>query len=217
VSERAPAVGEKVVPYSSWRQTTGYFDGDGNVGVEVVRWVLRFKLRFVDTLKPQIESLASFFAVNGLSTGSVGEGDKRGRWQAAYRLDIVETRSVLAAAKAMVNFSVKKKAELQVVIDYLEGRLTGDQAIRTFNGEVRSGRRRGKVRKETVPYTREEGLRIAQLENARRARAAYAVEVKDEVQEAVRRDHRELRIGYIRLSKKYGYSVSVIRRVLGAR
>lgn len=134
--------------YSSWQQAAGYFDGDGNVGLEVVRWVLRFKLRFVDTWKPQIESMSSFLASMNLACGSIGEGDKRGDWQAAYRLDIVEIESVLAAAKAMMPYTVKKRAELKVVIDYLEGRMTGDQAIRAFNEGVNSGKRRGKIRKE---------------------------------------------------------------------
>lgn len=30
--------------YTSWEQVAGYFDGDGNVGVEVVKYVLKFKL-----------------------------------------------------------------------------------------------------------------------------------------------------------------------------
>lgn len=55
---------------------------------------------------------------------------------------------------------------------------------------------------------------MKELENPRLARAAYAVKVSDEIQANIRYDHEDLKLGHIRLSKKYGYSVSVIRRIL---
>ena len=203
--------------YSSWKQIAGYFDGDGNVGLEVVKRVLRFKIRFVDTWRPQIESVSSFLATHGIHCGAIGNGDKRGTWQAAYRLDIVEVKSALKAAKAMLPYSVKKRMELQVLIDYLEERLTGNQALEVFNAEVKSGRRRGKTRLANLPFTRQQGIGLSQLENARKARAAYAVNVGEEIQDRIKEDHGEQKLGRIRLSKKYGYSVSVIRRIIGAR
>jgi hypothetical protein len=203
--------------YTSWSQLSGYFDGDGNVGLEVAKRVLRFKIRFVDTWRPQIDSIASFLAQQGIACGCVGKGDKRGTWQAAYRLDIVEVDSVLKTAKSMLMGTVKKRTELQAVIDYLEGRKTGNQILEVFNEAVKAGRRRGKVRFEDLPLTREEGLRLSQLENARDAREAYAVNVSAEIQSSIREDHRELGLGHILLSRKYGYSVSVIRRILGER
>jgi hypothetical protein len=203
--------------YTSWKQVAGYFDGDGNVGLEVVKRVLRFKLRFVDTWRPQVESIAKFLAKSGIRCGDLGKGEKRGNWQAAYRLDVIEVKSVLAAAKAMVNNCVKKRLELETLVDYLEGRITGNRAIAVFNESVRSGRRRGRIRVEDIPYTRDEGLRVVQLENARRARAAYAVNVSLGIQEQIRKDHVERKLGFIRPGMKYGYSVSVIRRILGVR
>jgi hypothetical protein len=202
--------------YHTWGQTGGYFDGDGNVGLEVVKYVLRFKLRFSDTWEPQIRAVKYFLESENITTTALGR-ERHSHKKDAYRIDVNAKAGVLKAAKEMLPYCVKKAEDLRIVIDYLEGRITGSEAIERFNSEVRLGRRSGYLREPNLPYTREEGLRIAQLENARRARAAYAVDVKDEVQEAVRRDHRELRIGYIRLSRKYGYSVSVIRRVLGAR
>lgn len=214
---QAPHVyGSESRSYSTWEQVAGYFDGDGNVGVEVVKRVLRLKLRFVDTWKPQIESLAAFFGQRGISCSSIGKGDARGNWQPAYRLDIVEVRSVVEAAKGMIGHTVKKNPELRTVVEYLEGRITGNQAIAAFNEAVRLGRRRGKIRRENIPLTKSEGLRISQIENARRAREAYAVEVSPRIQESVRKDHAEHKMGHTRLSRKYGYSVSVIRRILGA-
>ena len=52
-----PAVLEQ---YTTWQQVGGYFDGDGNVGLEVVRYVLRFRLRFSDTWEPQVITIKSF-------------------------------------------------------------------------------------------------------------------------------------------------------------
>jgi hypothetical protein len=202
--------------YTSWKQVTGYFDGDGNVGLEVVKRVVRLKLRFVDTWRPQILSIHTFLSRCGIRSGAIARGEGRGRWQAAYRLDITEVKSVIRTAKAMIGYSVKKRAELQVTVDYLEGRITGSQALSAFNEDVRSGRRRGKIRLEDIPYTRAEGVRLSKLENARKARAAYAVDVNHETQDAITKDH-QAGMGNIKLSKKYGYSVSVIRRVLGAR
>jgi hypothetical protein len=202
--------------YSSWKQVSGYFDGDGNVGLEVVKRVLRIKLRFVDTWKPQIETIKSFLDRARIHTGNIGR-DQKEVWQAAYRLDITEVRSVLRAAKSMLPFSEKKREDLRIAIDYLEGRITGNQAIEAFNHEVRIGRRRGRIRDATIPYTREEGLKLSKLENAKKARAAYAVNVSPATQERIRSDHSKAGLGHIRLSKKYGYSVSVIRRVLGRR
>ena len=201
--------------YASWRQVSGYFDGDGNVGIEVVKRVLRFRIRLVDTWKGQVESIWQFLGSHGIHASSVGRDEKE-RWQAACRLDVTEIRSVMRAARAMPNFTVKKREDLRITIEYLEGRISGNEAIRAFNEEVKSGRRRGKIRNESLPFTREEGLRLSKLENARNARAAYAVNVGPETQEQIRTDHREKKLGHIRLGKKYGYSTHVIRRILGS-
>jgi hypothetical protein len=101
-------VEQEPAPYDSWRQVGGYFDGDGNVGLEVVKRVLRFKVRFADTWKPQINSISVFLASRGISCGSVGKDDKEGPWQTAYRLDITEVRSVIATGRAVIPYTVKK-------------------------------------------------------------------------------------------------------------
>jgi len=185
--------------------------------LELVKRVIRFKLRFVDTWRPQIESIASFMTKNGIRLSSVGRDSKPGVWQAAYRLDITEVNSVIVAATALIGQTVKKRLELETVVKYLEGRITGNQALAIFNAAVRSGRRRGKTRPLSLPFTRGEGLRLSKLENAERARAAHAVVVSAGVQRNIRRDHEVLKLGQIKLSRKYGYSVSVIRRVLGEK
>jgi len=94
--------------YASWRQVSGYFDGDGNVGIEVVKRVLRFRIRLVDTWKGQVESIWQFLRSHGIHASSVGRDEKE-RWQAACRLDVTEIRSVMRAARAMPNFTVKER------------------------------------------------------------------------------------------------------------
>ncbi|MDE1853432.1 MAG: hypothetical protein KGI38_06765 [Thaumarchaeota archaeon] len=202
--------------YESWEQISGYFDGDGNVGVEVVKYVLRFKLRFSDTWKPQIEAVRGFLVDEGIATSGLYH-EPHPEKRDAYRIDVVAIQSVLKAARAMLPYCAKKAEDLRIVVDYLEGRISGSQALERFNHEVNIGRRSGYIRRPNLPYTRQDGLRMAQLENARNARAAYAVNVSGRVQDSIRKDHRDLKLGHIRLSKKYGYSVSVIRRILGAR
>ena len=201
--------------YSSWEQVAGYFDDDGNVGVEVVKYVLKFKLRFSDAWKPQVLTIKTFLNREGISTSALWHEMRAGRLDAC-RIEVSSIAGVLAAAKAMLPFCVKKAEDLKIIIDYLEGWSKGN-AIERFNEGVRSGRRSGLIREPTLPYTRMEGLRIKQLENARRARGAYAVIVTPATREEIKKELFEGRLGRVRLSKEYGYSVSVIRRILGAR
>jgi len=202
--------------YRTWEQVGGYFDGDGNVGVEVVRYILRFRIRFSDTWEPQIQSIRTFMVGNGIASTEVGREKARKGQLDAFRIDIGAVSSVLKAGELMLPHCVKKAEDLRIVIDYIEGRLTGNEAIERFNEEVRIGRRSGLIRELTLPFTRPQGLRVKELENARKAREAYHVNVSKEVQEEIRRTHEGFGLSFVKLSKKYGYSVSVIRRVLGA-
>ena len=128
---------------------------------------------------------------------------REGRKLAAPRADLASpARSVLMAAKALLRHTVKKRAELQVVIDHLEGRIRGNHAIGAFSGGARLGRRRGRIRAEDVPFTRREGPRLSRPENARTAREAHAVSVTDALQDDIRRDHLDFGLGHSRLSEK---------------
>lgn len=178
---------------------------------------MRFKIRFSDTWEAQIQSIKSFLVENGISSTSVGRDRARKGQLDAFRIDIGAVSSALKAAKEMLPYCVKKAEDLRIMIDYLEGRITGNQAIERLNAEVRIGRRSGLIREPTLPYTRVQGVRTKQRENARRARAAYAVNVSEDIQGLVRDDRRRHELSFVKLSRKYGYSVSVIRRILGAR
>ena len=196
-------------------KVSGYFDGHGNVGLEVVEHVIRLRQRFSDTWKPQIETIRSFVTGKGISSARIWHERTSGHFD-AFRIDINATDSVPRAAKTMLPYCSKKAEDLKIVIDYPEGKITESQTIARFNEEVKIGGRSGFFRTQSVPYKREEGIRLAQLENARNARAAYAVNVSATTQDQTRRDHAELKLGFVRLGKKYGYSMHVIRRTLGA-
>jgi hypothetical protein len=211
----AVTVAGKIEQYDTWQQVGGYFDGDGNVGLEVVKYVLRFRIRFSDTWKLQIVAVKSFMNGRGIATTNITHERHKGK-RDAFRIDIGELVSALKAAKSMLPYCVKKAEDLEIMIEYLEGKITGNQAIERFNEEVRIGRRSGFIRNLSLPYLRKEGLRLSQLENTRKARAAHAVNVSGPIRDSIRKDHKELKMGHIRPSKKYGYSVHVIRRVLGA-
>lgn len=199
--------------YTTWGQVGGYFDGDGNVSLEIVKRVLQLRIRFVDTWEPQVAAIKYFLNQEGIKTGKVGCDNKLER-RPAFRLEVAGHASVLRVAKAMIPYCIKKAEDLRITIDYLEERITGNQALAAFNEEVRIGRRRGSLREANIPYTRQEGLGISKLESAQKARASHVIEVPPRLQEMIRKDHSHGGLGTYRLSKKYGYSRSVIRRVL---
>ena len=205
--------GELEPRYRSWDQVAGYFDGDGNVGLEIRKRVLHLRIRFVDTWKPQIESIKAFLTNQRIATGRIGQ-DNMIAQSPVYRLEVAEIASVLRTAKELFRLCVKKREDLRITIDYLEGRITGNEALAAFNEEVRIGRRRGNLRDAIIPYTREEGLRLSKQENAEKARAAYAVHVPPDLEQLIRLEHTNNGLGAIRLAKKYGYSQKVIRRIL---
>ena len=91
---RSPNLVESGGGYSSWRQVAGYFDGDGNVGLEIVKRVLHFRLRFVDTARPQVDSIKSFLDRNGIVTGQVGCDNKNDR-QSVFRVEVAQIASVI--------------------------------------------------------------------------------------------------------------------------
>ena len=202
--------------YSSWEQVSGYFDGDGSVSLEVVRYILRFRLRFVDTWRAQVESIRVFLEKNGIKVKSVNRDRKRVTLS-PYRIEIGAAERVLKTAKAMLPHCVKKAYDLQIVVDYLEGRITGDEAVAKFNEEVRAGRRSGYVRESRVPYTYPEGIGLWRRGNASRARAAHLVRVPREIEALILYERKTSGTSFRRLSKKFGFSESVIRRVLGLR
>jgi hypothetical protein len=176
-------------------------------------YVLRLGIRFVYTWRPQLEAIRVFFETEGISAGNIGKEGK-GENRPAYRLTVDEVASVKKAIKAMLPFCVKKQEDLRIAIDYLENRITGNEAILRFNEQSKIDRRRSGPRLANLPYTRAQGQRLHELINAKKAQEAHYVVVADTVKSAICKDHAELGWELTRLSRKYGYSQGVIRRVL---
>jgi hypothetical protein len=180
--------------------------------VEVRVFVLRIGVRFVDTWKPQLQAIRAFLVGKGISLGAVGRGG--GSKRPAHRLDVGEQASVLKAIRSMIPFCVKKREDLQIALDYLEERITGDEAIARFRGQYSIGRRRGEVRLGAIPFTRQRGLRLHELTNAKKARDAHIANVDPAILEAIHADRFERGMGQFTLARKYGLSEGVIRRIL---
>jgi hypothetical protein len=201
--------------YSSWEQVAGYFDGDGNVRMEVGKFVLRIGVRFADTWRPQLESIRSFLVAEGLVMGKVSrDHDGVGNRQAPFRLDVGENTSVVKLMEKLVGLCVKKRKDLEIALDYLHDRITGDEAVKRFNEQFLSGRRRGKIHASNMPYPRSHGLRHHEIINAKKAREAHRVEVEEPVQAAIISDRLEQGLEFRKLSEKYGLSYGVLKRIL---
>lgn len=142
--------------YNTWEQMAGYFDGDGNVRAEVRTFVLRVGIRFSDTWKEQLEAVCTFLTNEGIKTGAVGIGG--GTKGPAYRLDIGEEASVLQAIRRLLPLCVKKRADLQIALDYLEDKITANKAMARFEAESIAGRRRGMIRNGTYLSPRKSGF-----------------------------------------------------------
>ena len=121
----------------------------------------------------------------------------------AYLLMVTKQDSVVAMSKRMLRYSFKKRKELQAVIDYYTNRITGDEAIRVFNGEVQEGVRVGHLWRATLPLNHSAGV----TRGRRRSKLTDA-EIK-----VIRRKHAE-GVSTTELSLAYRKAMSTIRKVL---
>lgn len=184
--------------------------------LEIREWVLRLGVRFADTWKPQLEAIRSFLVQKGINLPRIGKDENRaGNRRTAYRLDIHETRSVIIVLRAMERHCVKRREDIRIALGYLEDRITAEDAVARFNDQTRIGRRRGIVHTASIPYKKTEGHRLYELTNAKRARDAHFIRLQPELEEKIKGDHQSGGLSIVKLSRKYGYSQSVIRRILG--
>lgn len=79
----------------------------------------------------------------------------------AWHLSLWEKGGMVEACKRMLPFLDKKRIQVRTVIDYMESRITANDALRTFNLERDKGKWSGKVRSLNLPWTRNEGRHIA--------------------------------------------------------
>jgi hypothetical protein len=197
------ASGNDAAPkYTSWAQVSGYSDGDGSVEIKVNDWVLWFALKWVDNWRPQLNQLHDFLAINEIRSSFY---HREGAWQ----LSVLGIGDVIRAAKGIIPFTSKKRAEFVAVVDYLEDKITGSQAIEVFNKEVVQGQRIGRLREANLPYTRKHGLELGRLRKSEILSALTTSQKKDVI-----RLHNDLGVSASELAIRYGVKMHVIRRVL---
>ena len=91
-----------------------------------------------------------------------------------------------------ISFCDKKKEELQLVIEYLENRMTGNDFVRRMNQFVKMGERTGRFRNSILPMTRSKGLEVARaasIEGLKQAPVARVLPAPDETITSITRDY----------------------------
>lgn len=188
--------------YTDWKQVAGYFDGDGCVIIKVRKFVLIFYLQWVDTYRPQLQQVSSF--IKGLETS---KGIYPVTSQDAFSFRITRMNEVLSSAERIVPWSFKKREELQVAIEYYRNMITGNAAAKVMNDQVLGGRRSGRLIEVNLPFTHEEGTRLA------RRRSGLSEAQLDEIRRLYESSHSS---SYA-LGRKYGVSATTIRNILKDR
>lgn len=198
--------------YDSWRQVTGYFDGDGAVYVSGKMFVLRIKLCFYDVWKKQLENVGEFMRSKGVVANRLAA--QRRPLTTVWYLTVANSRDIRVATRHILPFASKKRGDLLVAQDYLSDRITADEAILRLNEFVRDKRRSGYIRKVNIPYTHTEGILEGRRFGASVGARARLVSGPKSTRRAIRRDQAEFGISVSRLHTKYGYSPRIIQRIL---
>ena len=203
-------------PYGSWKQVAAYFDGDGSVSIRVRTFTLTFSLEFSESYLPQLAQIREFLAAEGISTRPIKTQRRMSGQATNYALTVYTQREVLLVCKRMLPYAFKKEWDLHTAIDYLEDRITGDEALRRLNVSIESGRREGLFRTVSMPFTKSEGIKISALIGGRRssARRAKLNQKQVELLRSIRGKSGET---YAQLARLFGVSSDVVRTALGKK
>jgi hypothetical protein len=209
-----------VPDYVSWRQIAGYFDGDGTIAISDTSnqpYKLGLSLVFVDQSVDQIRNVQVFLVGHGVVTSNILKRSKG----MALALAVSQSDAVRRALRCMLPYLCKKEIEARAAIEYLDGKITGNELAAVFSREVEAGRRERRDHKVviSVPYTRPDGHRIMQGRRRIKLRDAfgrYRAKVTPEDYENIRTKHFEQGRRLRDLTKEYPqYARETIRRVLG--
>lgn len=206
---RQTSMVESSNPSEKWRQVGGYFDGDGTVIVDIQMFTLGACLSFADNWLPQLEMIRIFLTEEGIKAYIPNK-----KMHGAYELRIVSVASIIEAAKKMSPYVLKKQAELQMLIAYYANEVTGEQVIESLNQEVIAGKRIGKIRTAIMPYTYSQGRKMAYDLTNRQLIPAIKIAVPEETKKSIVADRLSRGISEEKIATLYGFSRSVIRRVL---
>ena len=109
--------------YDNWCAVAGFFDGDGGIDVEARANTIHWVLNFVDNWAPQLVQIKHFLEGQGVSVGAV-----RAAGTGGYKIEVAEIESLRKCARMMLSGTClfKKREELQIMMDYFDGKVTGD-------------------------------------------------------------------------------------------
>ena len=192
--------------YSSWTQTSGYFDGDGAVIPVAQYYNLLFHLTWADTYSPQLEQVKKFLDSEGLHPAKIADGTT------AYILSLNRQDEVLVAAKSMLPFAYKKWYDLQTAIQYLENRITGSEAMNRLNESVKARSRSAPIRHVHMPFFRNEGVFAGRALGARRTAEKRKMLNQAQVKEAT--ECREAGMSVKDLMARFGVGRYVIYKAI---
>lgn len=206
--------------YNSWKEVAGYFDGDGNFSISDLSnqpFKLGLQVIFTDQSSEQISMLRAFFVKRGIRPSNV----LKTSMGTASMIAIGAFAGVLAATRSMLPYLFKKANEARAVIDYYEGRISGNGLVAIFQREVAEGRRerRNHTVKIDVPYTYPKGDSLMKARRKQRIRDTIIrsrAKVTPRDYEGVRENHFELGVPLAELVRMYpNYSRETLRRILG--
>lgn len=203
-------------PYGSWKQVAAYFDGDGSVSVRVRTFTLTFSLEFAESYLPQLVQIRDFLLAEGIHTRPIKTQRRRSGRATNYVINIDTFREVHLVCKRMLPFAFKKEWDLHTALDYLENRITGEEALRRLNVSIESGRREGLLRYISMPFTKSDGIRISAQIGGRRSSAKRA-KLSHEQAELLRRLRDESGTSYAELARLFKVSSDVVRTALGKK
>lgn len=130
-----------------------------------------------------------------------------------YKIIVARRDALLEATKRMLPHSFKKKGELQTVLDYYKGTITGTDVWKRFAETVKHGDRERSNRwlshARHIPYTRLEGDIAAELLRTGKSGKSRMILSSDQI-ERIKIDHRDYGVPLVKLAKLHRVSKSTI-------
>jgi hypothetical protein len=105
-----------------WRYFTGFFDGEGHVGLHPGRrGQKQILLTVSNTHEPTIQAIANFLTSEGVTAG-ISPHARRKPWKMCYSVHITGWASIRHAAAEMLPFSITKQEALRAIAAYIDGK-----------------------------------------------------------------------------------------------
>jgi hypothetical protein len=148
----------------SWEWIAGFYDGEGSILITIRKNSIAFEVTLSQKYRPLLECVQEFLNSNGIASSLYDRGT-------AYNLSVHSTDGIKRMLEAMLPYLRLKGIQARAVLDYQNDRISGDDVVRIFNGEVLAGRRKGMLRQLPAQlFGRVESIRRFRLFAIKRAR-----------------------------------------------